>query len=64
MDNTGLTPLINEHNLSDVSTVLVHSLLGQKARVRQQCSMQRTMLACEGIAINCLFDHGRPTSRV
>jgi hypothetical protein len=64
VDNTGLAPLIKEHNLTDVSIALVHSLLGQKATVRQQCSMQHTMLACEGIAINCIFDHGRPTSRV
>jgi hypothetical protein len=63
-NNTGLVALINEHNLSDTSTALSNSLHGQKAGVRKRCSMQRTMLTCEGIAINCLFDHGRSTSRV
>jgi hypothetical protein len=61
-DNTGKVPLVKEAMLSDVSTELVNSLLCQKEGAKG--SMLRTILACEGMAINCLFSHGRPTSRV
>jgi hypothetical protein len=50
--------------LNNVPAVLANSNLCQKMLFNQPGSMKRTMLACEGIAINSLFDHGRPTYRV
>jgi hypothetical protein len=56
--------VVEQGILNDVSQLLENAHLCQNVLVRQLGSGQRTMLACEGIAINCLFDHGTPTSRV
>jgi hypothetical protein len=50
--------------LSDCTTVLENSCPCEAEGVRQSGSLHRTMLACEGIAINTLFTHGLPTCRV
>jgi hypothetical protein len=44
--------------------VLGNTHLPEESGVKQPASLHRTMLACEGIAINSLFTHGLPTCRV
>jgi hypothetical protein len=55
---------MEEGSLSNSVAALVKSHLFEQETVSQPRAMLRTMLACEGIAINSLFDHGVPTSRV
>jgi hypothetical protein len=47
-----------------LEAMLANNKLNQTLLVGQESSMYRTMLACEGLAINFLYDHGRPASRV
>jgi hypothetical protein len=56
--------IVEQDILNAVPQLLENVHLCQNVLVRQLGCVQRTMLACEGIAINCLFDHGTPTSRV
>jgi hypothetical protein len=51
-------------SLNDVAATLMSSQLFEDVGVVLPGSMHRTMLACEGIAINCLFDHGKRKCRV
>jgi hypothetical protein len=53
-----------EENLERSVAVLAHSHLCKGEAGGQQGALQRTMLACEGIAVNFLFDYGMPTCRV
>jgi hypothetical protein len=54
-----------EESLERALAVLASSHLWTEEGGRQQChTLQRTMLACEGIAINSLFDYGMLTCRV
>jgi hypothetical protein len=55
---------MDEGALNVASGSLMNSTACQNLIVSQPGCMQRTMLACEGIAINSLFDHGTPTSTV
>jgi hypothetical protein len=57
-------PIADHAIFYEIPQLLKQAHLCQDVLVSQLGSMQRTMLACEGIAINCLFDHGGPTSRV
>jgi hypothetical protein len=47
-----------------LEAVLADEKLRKGLAAGQESSMHRTMLACEGLAINFLYDHGRPASRV
>jgi hypothetical protein len=53
-----------EESLERSVAVLAHSHLCREGEGSQQGTLHRTILACEGIAINSLFDYGRPTCRV
>jgi hypothetical protein len=57
-------PIVDHVIFNEIPQLLKQAHLCRDVLVSQLGSMQRTMLACEGIAINCLFDHGGPTSRV
>jgi hypothetical protein len=56
--------VMDEVAVNSFSALPSASHVRQKVGVSQPGFMLRTMLVCEGIAINSLFDHGRSTCRV
>lgn len=53
-----------EWGLDCLTAVLANKQLYEWLQVARQGSLHRTMLACEGLAINFLYDHGRSTEKV
>jgi hypothetical protein len=62
--NEGVECMMEQNAENHGFEVLAGAQHCAKVLSSQPGSMQRTMLACEGIAINFLFDHGMPSCRV
>jgi hypothetical protein len=62
--NEDKVTVMKSKSLSDVAATLMSSQPCEELGVVLPGSMHRTMLACEGIAVNCLFDLGKRKCRV
>jgi hypothetical protein len=63
-ENQGQTHSMMKESLRNTPAALSNCHVTEEVGVSQPGSVHRTLLACEGIAINCLFSHGRLINRV